>query len=77
MKDHLVSENLIRQNNDALGKCMYCSDPFGMEDKWKVEPFGFNSYVSVICSSCSREHRFKDPNIHTIEDLIERLAKKK
>ena len=77
MKDHILSEQNIRQNNDAFGKCMYCNDPFGLEDKWKVLPFGFSNYVSVICSSCKREHRFKDPNIHTIEDIIERLTKKK
>jgi hypothetical protein len=56
---------------------MYCHDPFGIEDKWKVLPFGFTNYVSVVCSSCHREHRFKDPNIHTIEDVIEKLTKKK
>jgi hypothetical protein len=67
---------VIARQNDIFGRCMYCHDSFGLEDKWKVIPFGFTNYVSVVCSSCHREHRFKDPNVHTIEDVIEKLSKK-
>ncbi len=75
MKDHLISEASFKQHNDPFGKCMYCTDPFGLEDKWKILPFGFNTYVSVVCSACKKEHRFKDQNITTIEDVIEKLKK--
>jgi RNase P subunit RPR2 len=75
VRDHIFSEAIGKQN-DILGKCMYCLDPFGSEDKWKLDHEWFTTYISVTCSSCSKEHRFKDPNIHTLDDLMEKLGKK-
>ncbi|NTV23952.1 MAG: hypothetical protein HGA85_06310, partial [Nanoarchaeota archaeon] len=51
MKDHILNEAVARQNN-LFGSCMYCHDPFGQEDKWKLENNYFATYVSVTCSSC-------------------------
>jgi RNase P subunit RPR2 len=76
MRDHVFSEAIGKQNG-ILQHCMYCLDPFGPEDKWKIEPHWFTTYISVTCSSCEREHRFQDPNVHSLEDILEKLGKKK
>jgi RNase P subunit RPR2 len=75
VKDHILSEAVARHNG-LLEQCMYCNDPFNSEDKWKVAPVGFSTYISVTCSSCSREHRFKDSTIHTLDDLLEKLKQR-
>ena len=75
MKDHILSEE-VAKHNGILEHCMYCNDVFDENDEWKVENNWFSSYISVKCSSCKREHGFQDKNIHTIEDLIEKINKK-
>ena len=76
LRDHILSE-AVAKHNGILDHCMYCSDPFGLEDKWKLQHHWHTTYVSVTCSSCKREHRFKDDTIHTLEDLVEKINKKK
>jgi hypothetical protein len=76
MRDHIFSE-AIGKNNDILKNCMYCLDTFGPEDKWKVDPHWFTTYISVTCSNCNREHRFQDSTVQTLEDILEKIAKKK
>jgi RNase P subunit RPR2 len=75
LRDHILTE-AIAKSNGILEHCMYCNDVFGPDDKWKLLPHWFSSYISVTCSCCKREHRFKDSTIHTIDDLIERINKK-
>jgi RNase P subunit RPR2 len=74
VKDHLLTET-IAKSNGIFEHCMYCNNPFN-NNSWRVDPVGFASYITISCDSCGREHRFKDKNIHTIEDLIERIQKK-
>ena len=74
LKDHILSEAVAKQNG-ILVRCMYCHDHFGPEDRWDVKPHWQTTYISVTCSSCDREHRFKDNTIQTKEDL-EQLIKK-
>jgi len=76
MKDHIINESIATEDG-ILDRCMYCNDNFGKEDVWFVKPEFFNNYIGVKCTSCNHEHRFKDPNIHNLEDLIERMAKKR
>jgi len=74
VKNHIVSEE-VAKHNGILEHCMYCNSNLD-KDSWKLEPVNFETYVSNTCTSCHREIRFKDKNIHTIEDLIERINKK-
>ena len=74
MKDHIVSEE-VAKHNGILHHCMYCSNPFNEEDIWKIENNWLSCYISVKCTSCTREHRFQDETIHTMEDLEEKIKK--